>query len=276
MKNSLFLFVTIGLSIIFNSCEKVDAPYEKDPQACRGTRKVLVEDFTGHKCGNCPRATKNIYNIKKTLCDERIIVMSIHAGFFASTNLPPYTYDFKCDVGDTIDQDFGVSAVGNPNGMVNRKKVNGSYIISSTQWGSEVAKIIADTSTYPISFDILTILNGASGELATDVRINLDTNLVEPHRLCVYLVEDSIINYQKDYDTTPEDVPDYVHRDVLRGSMNGADGTRISNSAVGGTVFYGFEKTLDPSWNFSEMSVIVFLFNETTKEILQVEQKPLE
>jgi hypothetical protein len=200
--------------------------------------------------------------------------MSIHAGFFASTNTPPYTYNFKCDVGDSLYQDFGI--IGNPNGMVNRKKVNGSYIVSPTQWGGEVGKIIADTSIYPISFDIQTILNGASGELSADVRINLDTNLVEPHRLCVYLVEDSIIRYQKDYDATPEDVPDYVHRDVLRGSMNGTYGTRISNSAQGGSVFYGFEKTLDPSWNYSEMSIIVFLFNESTKEILQVEQKHLE
>lgn len=96
------------------------------------------------------------------------------------------------------------------------------------------------------------------------------------YKLCVYMLEDSIVNWQKDYDVTPEDVPDYVHREVLRGSMNGPYGDVIAVTTSGSISNFTFNYTLDGGWNENHFSLVAFLYDDATKEIIQVEQKHLE
>src|SRR5688572_579237 len=139
LKSCLLIFAVIT----WQACDKVSPPYKETVAAATGSRKVLVEDYTGHKCGNCPRASTTIYDLKATYGDN-LIIMAIHAGQFATTlpaGAPYYTYDFRTPEGNELDTDFGISTAGNPNGMVNRRVVDGSIIISSTKWVSEVSNV---------------------------------------------------------------------------------------------------------------------------------------
>ena len=60
MKRTLLLVSIVAL--MFQGCDKIDAPYLEKPVINDTTdtntyvQKVLIEDFTGHRCGNCPRA----------------------------------------------------------------------------------------------------------------------------------------------------------------------------------------------------------------------------
>jgi len=257
MKKILAILSAIGLTIVFNGCDKITAPYKIPVVVPAGERNVLVEDFTGHKCGFCPRATRSVYDLKQTYGD-RLIILSIHAGFFASTNIPPYTYDFKCTESTTIDTDFGISLAGNPNGMVNRKKLNGS------------------TEPLPVRIDVSAEYDTTTRQLDAQVQLDFASDLSGTHKLAIYLVEDSIVKWQKDYDASPSDVENYVHREVLRGSMSGTYGETISNTLSGETAIRNYSTTLNTGWDAKHMSLVVFLYNDATKEIIQVEQKHLE
>jgi hypothetical protein len=205
-----------------------------------------------------------------------MIILSIHAGFFANTNISPYTYDFKCAESVALDTDFGISNAGNPNGMVNRKKINGSFIIPYTAWGAEVTSVLSSTEPLPVRIGIETAYDSTSRQLDTDVQLDFAGDLIGTYKLSVYLVEDSIVKWQKDYDASPSDVENYVHREVLRGSMNGTYGDIIGNTVAGESVVRSYTTTLNSGWDAGHMSLVAFLYNDATKEIIQVEQKHLE
>lgn len=284
MKTILQSVLAVALVISFASCDKVEGPYKKSNTPVTPgpdtplVRKVLVEDYTGHKCGNCPRASKSLYNLKQ-LYGDRLIIMGIHAGSFA-TILPPgapyYTTDFRTQTGNDLDTDFGISLAGNPNGMVNRRMVSGSYIISSTAWSTEVANVLSSTDPVPVKLTIETSFDATSRQLQVDVTSEFFTTLSGTHKLCVFMIEDSIVDWQKDYDVIPNDVPDYTHREVLRGSMNGTYGAVVAPTTEGSSSTLTYTSTLNASWNEDQFSVIAFIYDEATKEIIQVEQKHLD
>lgn len=273
-KAGLIIFAAFGMQ----ACDKVSAPYKETVPVTTGTRKVLVEDYTGHKCGNCPRASRAIYDLKAVYGDKLIIV-AIHAGSFAETfpaGAPYYTYDFRTPEGTELDIDFGISLAGNPNGMVNRRQVDGSYIIGSTKWASEVGKVLTDPAAVPVKISVSNNFNSSSRELETEINSEFITSLTGNYKLCVMMVEDSIINWQKDYDVTPDNVEFYTHREVLRGTMNGTYGSTVSETTGGTISTKNFTYTLPIEWNAEHVSIIAYLYNVTTKEILQVEQAEIE
>lgn len=282
MKSILKIALSLVVVVILQSCDKIEPPYKNDVVVIPPTqaeRKVLVEDYTGHKCGNCPRASRAIYDLK-SIYGDKLIILGIHAGTFATVfpaGSPFYTYDFRNPVGVELDTDFGISQAGNPNGMVNRRLVNGSYILSSTTWSSEVATVLSNTDPVPVKITIDNNYNNTSRELQTTITTEFISSLSDSYKLSVYMVEDSIINWQKDYDVTPNDVEFYAHREVLRGSMNGTYGDAIAAPTTAGTIKTNtYSTTLDQEWDEAHFSIIAFLYNESTKEIIQVEQAHIE
>ncbi len=274
MKALKLICLPLFALLTFQSCDEVEAPYKEEIIVVGGDRKVLVEDYTGHKCGNCPRAAKALHDLKDVYGD-RLIIMTVHAGGFATVfppSAPYFTYDFRTPEGTELDTDFGISAIGNPNGMVNRRQVNGNYVLSSTSWLGEISSVLGDASPAPVKIEIENTFDATSRTLQTEINSEFVNSLGGAHKLCVFLVEDSIINWQKDYDASPEDIPDYVHRDVLRTSMNGTYGDAITNTTAGTIDTKNYSKTLDASWNENNMKVISFVYNEVTKEIIQVEE----
>jgi hypothetical protein len=277
MKSSGLFLPILAVSMVILSCDRVKPPYEDVNADLTGGRKVLVEDYTGHKCGNCPRASKAIYDLK-SLYGDKLIIVAVHAGGFATPfppNAPYYTYDFRTPEGTQLDTDFGISAAGNPNGLVNRRNINGSYIISSTDWAGQVADVLSSTAVVPVKLTITNSYDDASRTLTTDISSEFFTTIQGTYKLTVYMVEDSIINWQKDYDVLPNDIPDYVHREVLRGSMNGTYGEVISPTIIGNVINTTYTASLGSDWNAKHLSVIAFIYDEATREIIQVEQTPV-
>ena len=83
-------------------------------------QKVLIEDFTGHKCQNCPEAAEELHILQDSY-ENQVIGIAIHAGFFAEPNsavAPFLTTDFRTEKGTEIHDFFGANAY--PVGMVNR------------------------------------------------------------------------------------------------------------------------------------------------------------
>ena len=52
------------ISISFIGCDKIEPPYTQNNSQL-AERTVLIEKFTGHKCSNCPEASRTVDELKE-------------------------------------------------------------------------------------------------------------------------------------------------------------------------------------------------------------------
>ena len=71
---SLILFLLTACSYI----EEGDRLIYVKPESAR--RVVLLEDFTGQRCVNCPKGTEVIEQLLQTYGDSAVIAVGIHGG----------------------------------------------------------------------------------------------------------------------------------------------------------------------------------------------------
>jgi hypothetical protein len=278
MKNSSLLLFGIFVAFTFAACDEITGPYTEEVNVTEGGRKILLEDFTGHECGNCPYAGIEATNLD-SIYKGRVIVVATHCSFFADTNKTgKFSYNFKTLVGDELDQFFNIETAGLPKGMVNRQALDGDYSIFSnrllnyTAWGSSIAMELNKKAALNLS------LSKSYDTLSRNLNLEVEIEYLEKgninQQLVVYLVEDSIINWQKWYGHIPENVPDFAHRHVLRTSLNGAWGDRLSGSvkSAGQIISKSYTTTISSKYKQKKCYIVAFVQNNLTKEVLQVEE----
>jgi hypothetical protein len=283
MKNFIRL-IFLSLIVVFASCDKVDGPYGSPVSQIGGgdtvqiIRKVLIEDYTGHTCGNCPRAAENLHDIE-ALYGEQIVPMAVHAGFFAAPSGSHYSADYRTQEGNDLDQFFGNSALGLPNGLVNRSSFGGSTsIINRTDWASKASELVALPPEAWIT--ITPDYNADLRLLSISVNTKILEEINESLNIVYYITEDSIQSPQKDYSLPePSSIDDYYHRHMLRGSMNGAWGD-VLGSGIGYTqnqeINTNATFTLPDTWNANHISVLALVYRTNTKEAVQAEQRNIQ
>ncbi len=226
---SLFVLLIALSFVAFLGCDEINPPYEKGavigPTDTSGYgQKVLIEELTGHTCRNCPDGHKVSAQLKG-LYGENVITMAVHAGGFAEVT-GQYPEDFNTPAGTQLKNLFNVSSY--PAGIINRQKIDGNFVRSSTAWSADVSTALNQTAPFKI---VLTkTFDAASGGLSLTATIQTKSVVTTktPVNLAIYVVEDSIVAPQ--LDKTLGRIPDYLHRDVLRDSPNGAFGVPISSS----------------------------------------------
>ena len=67
MKKNYYLLLSLFLVSLSFSCDTIENDNFTDPNAGFPWlgKKVLVEDFTGYKCTNCPAASAELYTIEE-------------------------------------------------------------------------------------------------------------------------------------------------------------------------------------------------------------------
>ena len=72
---------------VLSSCDTVNEEnrliYVKPASVARN---VLIEDFTGQRCVNCPNATDEIEHLQQFYGADTVIAVGIHSGPFAKTS----------------------------------------------------------------------------------------------------------------------------------------------------------------------------------------------
>ncbi len=274
MKTIKHLFIVcLIINFISVACDKIEPPFKQNINNNNDTntyvQKVLIEDFTGHRCGNCPRAHEKLHQLKETY-GSKIIGLAIHSGFFATPLPPTYSANYQTTEGDEITQAFGVQNY--PTGMVNRKPYNGNILLSHDSWGEAVNEIINRQPSLGIK--IISTYNTTNNTVTASITVKILQSVDFTSKLCVFLSEDSIISPQTDYDHSPTTIPNYVHMHMLRKSFNGTWGTEIplSNKQIGDTIQRNFSLSWDNNWKKHHSHIIAFVYNSTTNEIIQVEE----
>ncbi len=238
-------------------------------------RKVLIENYTGHGCVNCPGAAVVARELQE-LYEDELIIMDVHAGFFASTDFfgPNYTYDFNTEAGTTWNDYYSI--VGNPKGMVNRIDGGLGVVTVPDKWGMKVVDQLETPADVKLS--ISNSFNPTENKLSTTVSGHFTSTLNGNFKLVVCITENNIVKPQKNNDPAIGDVPDemnYEHMHVLRIAINGPWGQEIASGGV--TAGTDFSKSLSQDftghdWVPENCHVVAFISQDSDKSILQVEE----
>lgn len=269
---SLFRGCTDSLAVNYDPAALVDDCH------CRyaNVRKLLLEDYTGHTCGNCPRAAEAL---KALECQwgDRVVPMAVHVGFFAFTQNNAngsYATDFRTPEGNDYNTTFGNSAQGLPNGLINRKSYVGQLPQSHTVWAARVAEDLAQPAQAYLSMQ--NTYSQASRTVNTSIDISILNDLNNgPYSIIVALTEDSIVSWQKDYQLEDENIPSYVHNHTHRTNFNGTWGAQVGagNLSAGQVVNVSYSLQLDENWRDAHCNVVAFIYRQDTKEVIQAEYR---
>ena len=288
MKNS-FLILAIVSCFLF-SCDYVDVPVPSSSTSGGAdtflTRKILIEDYTGHKCHNCPPAAATIEQIKNKY-GSKIISIGIHAGGLADPvagSASLYKYDFRTTTGTAYYDFFQINASGGiPKGMVNRIGYSSttSPLLDYGNWSSFVENIIHDSAK--VDLKISNSYDSGSRSLNTTIKSRfLNVLSGDDFKLVVLLTEDSIVATQLMPDgVTPQDSIHYLHHFALRDVINNTWGDTIvgvaSTTNTTDTIINNYPSyLLNSTWNQDQCYIVAFIYKYSNYEILQVDQKKIK
>ena len=273
MKVLKLLSVVIALLFVLSACEKVAPPYvEKSDHGGGDTSKVLkrvlLEDYTGHTCVNCPDAAKIAHDLKE-LYGNRLVVIAVHSGYFAEPHPGIFENDYRTEAGNEWTSYFGIQSY--PSGIVNRvPSTSGSYVYPKEKWGELVS---AEMQQEEADADIKIKNTFSGGALTTEIDVEFLNMLEGTYYLEVCITEDSIVSAQKNENPTIGETPviyDYVFMHMLRGSVNGTWGENIFGEPVqtGKTYSKSYQYTITGKPEHSH--VVAFIYNYETKSVVQV------
>ena len=234
-----------------------------------GAKNVLIEDFTGQRCINCPLASNTIATLQETFGHDRVIPVAIHGGdltLAAPTGLANA-------IGNTYTAERGVSS--KPKGEVDRT----GQLLDQEKWGTAVLARIAMTAHVELGVENIAF-DADTRELSFNVNAAADLTGAQG-LLQVWLTESHIHKYQAtpDHNRYPQypasgyDL-NYEHNHVLRACVSAKDGDALA-LAAGGSDTRTYKYILDADWVADNMSVVVIAYN-AAQGVLQVIEQPVK
>ncbi len=289
MKKILFTLSLAASAIVFNSCEELDDDFYRviaidsrceefsfEPTPANPKRNILIEDFTGHLCPNCPTAAETAKDLEEAN-NGQVIVMAIHpggSGFTSTTALAGFTYDFSTEGGTEIDDVFGASGDGLPIGMINRRTFNGDLLLGNSKWvgAVEALKPLPAMSYLEVQ---ARFQEDDDSIICIDTKIDLLADYDADLIMFTSVVEDSIVKFQKNGAATIED---YIHMHVLRDTPLGAFGIPVGSAPYTANDEFIQRVSLvkGNDWVPKNLKVISYIYDKNTNEILQVAENHVE
>lgn len=264
-------------TVLISCCDDITGDYKQSGNqnidTSANVRKILIEDYTGFKCGNCPRAGDKARDIA-ALYPGRVIVMAVHASGYYSEPNKEHTYDFRTPEGNEWDSFFGISLIGNPNGMINRIEYNGTRVISEDAWDAAVQSLLKSEPV--MNLELNAYYSMSRKEITVDTEVKYLKDGISSHQIVLCILEDSIVQYQLDYRKTPPDIYDFVHNHVVRASMNSTWGEALNAEEIkAGSIFsksYTYKIPSSKDWRIEKLKIVAYVHDNNSKEILQVEE----
>jgi len=282
------------LATAFTGCDKIEAPYGTVNVSSIDTtafpppaftpnysepRRVLVEDYTGHTCGNCPPAAIILENLIEN-SSGKVIGIAVHAGETFAAPLPPsYPVDYRTGPGEAFDGQFGITSAGQPNGMVNRRKLSNLYYVVPNSWTTQTNSILNGSPEADAHVAVKAYYDSGKNRIIAYVHAAFLEPMSGTYKLAAYALEDSIVGDQKWYNQgLPQDHKhDYVFMHMLRSNVSPLWGEDIAvDPAVGSVYRKAWTLTLKPEWNVHHMKVVAVLYNKDSFEVVQPAEAHVE
>jgi Outer membrane protein Omp28 len=214
------------------------------PSSTMYKHNVLVEEYSGTWCGNCPRILYGVDLLEQQT--NKAIVVSTH--LFGSD-------PFVSPDGNNLAAQQGVGGV--PSGFINRtvswtgpQYQNVNQVINTIQASSSVGLAINSTIS--------------SNNLSVNIKVNYSQPLSGATKLTVYLVEDKLYHTQSNYSANLygglSSIPNFEYNGVIRKIISPISGDNIATSGNNNPKDYSL--TLPGNiTNISNARIVAFVTN---------------
>lgn len=256
--NTLFRNCLLGATALFLSsalvsCDDIasDDRYIEAPLV-QPVRTILIEDFTGQDCLNCPKAHTTLEGLEQKYGDN-VVGISIHAGSL-SLNRKRTNFSLGRIGLGTPEGTYYYDLAGKPNlpfGVINGRS-SGEFATWLLKAETELLRPTA------LNINVTPVADLAANDVKIDVELLPDADM--EGNLMVWIVESGITAQQK----MPNGIYDegYVHNNVFRAAVNGQDGESVKLSK-GQTRNYSYSIELrdnkEEKWVPENLAVVAFL-----------------
>ena len=233
-------------------------------------KNVILEEFTGRNCTNCPGGHKKSAEITAANKD-RAFLINIHAGVLSPTATPNYNTSFGTAIHNQL-------AVGNyPSAVVNRHPFPGRYSTSLfadfDSLRKNVDTVLSQRSCVNVAAQ--STIDLASRELIVNVEVfYTSSSSKSTNKLNVVLVQNNILGPQEGKENNPSEVvgSQYRHQHMLRHILTGNWGENITTTTAGSFIKKQYTYTIPEHLNnityeLLDLEVIVFVA-EGEREII--------
>ena len=284
MKKLSLILASLAVVFAMSSCDKMKEPFFSEPPIAEsdtikleaadtvnfdGKVVVLLEDYTGVKCTNCPAAAV----IANTLAEQNeghLVVLGVHPKTsFQNPGTSGLFPDFRTDDAEEWRQELGIGTTF-PSGLVSRT----GGVLSPASWSSAVGEIIG--SDAPARLIIKSKYDDATRELKLSIHSKF-LQAVESNdvRLTICMMEDSIVGKQAGVSTD-----DYMHRHVFRGTVDGLTWGRLLSSAesipAGNNFITNMKFNVDQKYNADQFYIVAFISDNNTRKVLMASEAKIK
>jgi hypothetical protein len=276
MKTLIYAALVVLALIVIPACKEVgpninlhgpssisDTTWVESPAQSPQPRNVVIEEFTGVQCPNCPAGHIVVDQIVGSYTAGRIVPIALHP-YNALGN--PYSYSVVNleDSNSTYLMNYLIFPGFEPCGGVDRLVFQGSTtgILTTRQdWQGFASTEIALNPLVNL-YDSVSF-NSTTLQLKIFVTMHFTSTITDPTNITIGLTEDSIKTAQLDgtiVDTF------YVHNHVLRSIITGVTGDNVvynpaANISItpGRVIRLVYQTTLNSAWNPQNMHVVTFV-----------------
>lgn len=264
------IYAILAIPFLFASCdnfeesERLEFPEGETINSTPITKiqteqALLVEDFTGWDCPNCPEGTEILNQLKNTY-GERLIVTAVHAGPFAKPKADNNHVDFRTPYGDALMSQFNITSF--PYGVFNRQTTDqrGNWAAKTEEYFASMPHLMNISLGAEISGD--TVIVSTQCEAVGDISDELTITL--------YLVESGIEGIQNDHSNHIDYTFNHVLRSGARIDLPLTKGAISTGTVVNKNYFFDLKNTnvIKPN----ACSVVVLATKASNGEVIQVNE----
>jgi hypothetical protein len=181
---------------------------------------VLIEEFTGQTCTNCPAAHDQIHLIDSTY-PGRINATGLYAYGVPQAKPPAGGTDLRDSTATTIMNNIYVGLIGIPAAGINRVASSSGRALFQSDWNATVIQQMSVVDS--VNLNIVSKYNATANTDTVIVTVTYVHPVAYPHNLCIAVVEDSIVDKQEfpGGSPYPDNIDDaYLFTNVFRGMVN--------------------------------------------------------
>lgn len=238
-----------ALSLLLAACANVDeADRYITITPAEVNRAVLVEEFTGQACVNCPEAHEELARIQEEYGSDKVIAVGIHASPLAVFPRGT-TIGLRTQLGDDYYNHWQGEAV--PAAVIDRT----SGMTNVADWRGIISRQLSQKT--PLELSMNNRYDKESRQLSIHIEALSAADVTG--KLQVWITEDSIVCTQLMKDGKANKA--YVQNHVLRAAVNGAWGTDLTlRQATAQQLTFDYK--LDAAWIPENVYVVAFVYND--------------
>ena len=231
-------------------------------------KMVLIKDFTGARCVNCPAAAEYAHNLQHQLDEDHIFIMSVHAGFLAQPmgQFPNFLTDEGTEWYNNHDS--------NPLFTVDHVALTDGNSLKVEQIDTPVVTALDEEQSFEIV--IGRQFDPTSRQLQVNIQAVSLTDRDGHFFITACLVEDNIVGWQIIPGGTDKE---YVFHNVFRGTLNGAYGESFEDHHVDSddTFSFSYNTEINADYNADECYMVVYVYDRNQGDkILQTAVKKIK